>query len=149
MNIEIIDGKDIKKQSADNNYKFLKVNRQDYSRLTNLRFLDDRLGFKLADHDRQITLDLPKLLYDKTLKEPAFKVLVDCMTIYGLYNWRYKFEKPKLKTEFNKATAEIADYQEEINRLDNENDTLRTQINELKEQIAAAREFIFNKNKEY
>jgi FtsZ-binding cell division protein ZapB len=149
MKIEVIHGKDIKKQSADNNYVYLKATRQNYTRLSNLRFLDDRLGFKLADNDRQITLDLPKLLYDKTLREPAFKTLVDCMTIYGLYNWRYKFEKPKLKSAFNKATAEIADYQEEIDRLDQENETLKSQLNELKEQLAAAKEFMFNKNKDF
>lgn len=135
MKIEIIDGKFITKERPDNNYKYLKTTNENFRKLSSLKFLDSRVSFKIIDNDRQIGLDLPALNNPKTINEPALKVLIDCMTIYGFNQWRYRFEKPHLKSKFNAATAEIADYQQEIERLDAENEALLEENKLLKLQL--------------
>lgn len=128
----VINGADIKKEIPNNNNKYIKLNNHEFDKLKSLRFIDSRIGFSYIGTDRMLTLDLPKLKSNKTLEEPAFKVMEYCLLTYGFWKYQGVIDNIKFKKKFENQTLEVEDYQNEILRQDMIIEELQNELNHYK-----------------
>ena len=115
-----IEGKDIKKEVADNNYIYVKLTRYQAFRWLNFKFFICK--FTLQSNSRSIVrtldLDLPALndksLAQKLVKEPVWNEIIDLMLNVATQFYQHKFDAPKIKQLESVKGRDIPAYEEEI-----------------------------------
>jgi hypothetical protein len=140
MKLNIINGSEIKKEVPNNNHRYIKLTKQDFEKLTSIRFISDKIKFSLVQNDQNIELSLPKLRNPKSIEEPAMKELIDCVTVWGFQKYANYLEQGRYRAKAEKMLLEEIDYQNEIQRLDNEVEELSQEKQYLIRELAKYKE---------
>lgn len=142
--LNVVNGSEIKKELPNANLRYIKLTKQEFEKFTSIRFVSDKIRFTVEGNSRYIELNLPELRNPKTANEPAFKELVDCITIWGFQKYTNYVEQGRFRAKAEKLELEEVDYQNEIQRLDNkveelenEKEFLIQEVERLKKELYA------------